>query len=73
MTNLRFTNGTVRLRRVAALSAASAGIGVATAAAYPAQGAAAPHRQHPEPARVRLDHHTLRVAPQADSKGQVHR
>jgi hypothetical protein len=61
MTNLRFTKGTVRLRRVAALSAAAAGIAVAAAGAYPAQGAAAPHRHHLEPARVRLEHHTLRV------------
>ena len=61
MTNLRFTKDTVRVRRVAALSAAAAVIAVATAAAYPAQGAAAPHRHHLEPARVQLDHHTLRV------------
>ncbi|HEV8105564.1 MAG TPA: hypothetical protein VGP69_17670 [Gaiellaceae bacterium] len=55
------------------LSAAAAGVAVAAAAAYPAQGAAAPHRHHLEPARVRLAHHTLRVARQAHSKGQVHR
>ena len=48
MTNLRFTKDTVRVRRVAALSAAAAVIAVATAAAYPAQGAAAPHRHHLE-------------------------
>ena len=61
MTNFRFTKGTVRLRRLAALSAAAAGVAVAAAAAYPAQGAAAPHRHDLEPARVRLEHHTLRV------------
>jgi Ca2+-binding RTX toxin-like protein len=61
MTNLRFTKGTVRLRRVAALSAAAAGVAVAAAAAYPAHGAAAPHRHRLGPARVRLDHRTLRV------------
>ena len=61
MTNFRFTKGTVRLRRLAALSAVAAGVAVAAAAAYPAQGAAAPHRHDLEPARVRLEHHTLRV------------
>ena len=40
MTNFRFTKGTVRLRRLAALSAVAAGVAVAAAAAYPAQGAA---------------------------------
>ena len=59
MTNLRFQKGTARLRHFAALSAVAAGVAVATAAAYPAQGAAARHLlAHP---RVRLEHHTLRV------------
>jgi Ca2+-binding RTX toxin-like protein len=61
MTNLRFTKGTARFRRLAALSAAAAGVAVATAAAYPAQGAAAPYRHHLASADVRLQHHTLRV------------
>jgi Ca2+-binding RTX toxin-like protein len=58
---LRFTKDTVGLRRVAALSAAAVGIAVGTAAAYPAQGAAAAHPHHLGPAHVRLEHHTLRV------------
>jgi Ca2+-binding RTX toxin-like protein len=48
----RLTKGTV----VAAI-----GLAVATAAVYPAQGAAARHRHRVEPPHVRLDHHTLRV------------
>ena len=51
---------TVRLRRLAVLPVAAAGlVAVTTAAAYPAQGAAAQHR--PEPVRVRLEGGTLRV------------
>jgi len=68
MTNLRFPKGTARLRRVATLSAAAAGVAVAaagvavaTAAAYPAQGAAATNPNHLGSADVRLEHHTLRV------------
>ncbi len=54
------TKVTVRLRRLALLPVAAAGlVAVATAAAYPTQGTAAQHR--PEPVRVRLEHGTLRV------------
>ncbi len=52
------TKVTVRLGRLAALSAVAAGVAIATAAAYPAQGAASPR---PEGAQVRLEHGTLRV------------
>ncbi|MGZ4333146.1 MAG: calcium-binding protein [Gaiellaceae bacterium] len=61
MRNLRFTKGKVGLRRLAALSVAAAGVAVATAAVYPAQGAAARHRHHIVRAHVRLEHHALRV------------
>jgi len=61
MTNLRFPKGTARLRRVAALSAVVAGVAVATAAAYPAQGAAAQHRHRLVQPRVRLEQQTLGV------------
>jgi Ca2+-binding RTX toxin-like protein len=53
---------TVRLRRLALLPMAAAGlVAVATAAAYPAHGAAVWHRHRLEPVRARLEHHTLRV------------
>jgi Ca2+-binding RTX toxin-like protein len=45
-----------------ALLVAAVGAAFATAAASPAQGAAAPHRQHLEPALARLEHDTLHVA-----------
>ena len=51
---------TMRLRRLAVLPVTAAGfVAVATAAAYPAQEAAAQHS--PQPIRVRLDNGTLRV------------
>jgi hypothetical protein len=53
---------TSRLRRLAVLQVAAAGlVVVATAAAYPADGAAARHRHHLVRAQVRLEHQTLRV------------
>jgi Ca2+-binding RTX toxin-like protein len=53
---------TERVRRLGALPlAAAAVVAIATAAAYPAQGAAARNRHNLEPAHVRLAHHTLRV------------
>jgi hypothetical protein len=56
------TKVTVRLRRFAVLPlAAAAVVAVATAAAYPAQGAAAAHRHHGQRAHARLAHHSLRV------------
>src|SRR5215813_8552685 len=56
------TKVTVRLRRLAVLPlAAAAVVAVATAAAYPARGAAAPHRHHGERVHARLERHTLRV------------
>jgi RTX calcium-binding nonapeptide repeat (4 copies) len=56
------TKVTVRLRRFAVLPlAAAAVVAVATAAAYPAQGAAASHRHHGQRAHARLAHHLLRV------------
>jgi RTX calcium-binding nonapeptide repeat (4 copies) len=56
------TKVTARLRRIAVLPlAAAAVVAVATAAAYPAQGAAARHRHHGERPHARLAHHGLRV------------
>ena len=50
------------VRRLGALPvAAAAVVAIATAAAYPAQGAAAQQRHQFEPAHARLDHHALRV------------
>jgi hemolysin type calcium-binding protein len=61
MMNLRLTKA-VRIRRLTVLPvAAAAVVAVATAAAYPAQGAAAEQRHQLEPASARLAHHTLRV------------
>ena len=62
MRNLRLTKTTGGLRRLGVLPLAAAGlVAVATAAAYPAQGAAARNRHQLEPPHVRLAHHTLRV------------
>jgi Ca2+-binding RTX toxin-like protein len=62
MKNLRLTKATGGFRRLGVLPLAAAGlVAVATAAAYPAQGAAARHHLERAHARVRLDHHTLRV------------
>jgi Ca2+-binding RTX toxin-like protein len=61
MKSLRHMNGTKGFGRLGALSVAAVAVAAATAAAYPAQGAAARHRHHQEPAHVRLDHHTLRI------------
>src|SRR5262249_16647795 len=59
---INMTKVTVRLRRLAVLPlAAAAVVAVATAAAYPARGAAATHRHHGERAHARLKHHTLLV------------
>jgi Ca2+-binding RTX toxin-like protein len=56
------TNVTVRLRRLAVLALAGAAVvAVATAAAYPARRAAAPHRHHGQRAHARLENHNLRV------------
>jgi RTX calcium-binding nonapeptide repeat (4 copies) len=53
---------TVRLRRFAVLPVAALGlVAVATAAAYPTQGAAARHHHRLSTAGARLEHHTLRV------------
>ena len=50
------------VRRLGAFPvAAAAVVAIATAAAYPAQGAAAPQRHQLERAHARLAHHTLRV------------
>jgi hypothetical protein len=55
------TKGTERIRRLAVLPvAAAAVVAVATAAAYPAQGAVR-HGHQLERAHARLAHHTLRV------------
>src|SRR4051812_23301142 len=57
---MSMTKGTERIRRLAALPvAAAAVVAVATAAAYPAQGAAARLRHQLE--RARLEHHALHV------------
>src|SRR2546430_13840685 len=59
---MSMTRGTERIRRLAVLPvAAAAVVAVATAAAYPAQGAAARQRHQLERARARLEHHALRV------------
>jgi Ca2+-binding RTX toxin-like protein len=61
MMNLRLTKA-VRIWSLAVLPvAAAAVVAVATAAAYPAQGAAAGQRHQLERATARLAHHTLRV------------
>ena len=56
------TKVTARLRRLAVLPlAAAAVVAVATAAAYPSQGAAAGYRHHGQRAHAQLAHHSLRV------------
>jgi Ca2+-binding RTX toxin-like protein len=56
------TKVTTRLRRLAVLPlAAAAVVAVATAATYPAQGAAARYRHHGQRAHAQLAHHSLRV------------